>query len=143
VPFPPARQGDFSTNGVPDMLALSATEFIVIERAFAVGAATPGVAVHTRQPTGNTIKLYRIDTRGATDVSGWASFKGRNVVPVKRTMLLDLSSLTNDDGSVLALDNIEGITLGPVVDGKRTLILVSDNNFNPAQFTQFIALLID
>ena len=30
-----------------------------------------------------------------------------------------------------------------MVDGKRTLILVSDNNFNPAQFTQFIALTVD
>lgn len=143
VPFPPAHPGDFATNGVPDMLALSAHEFIVIERAFAVGAVTPGVAAHTRQPTSNTIKLYRIDTRGATDVAGWASIKGREVVPVKRTMLLDLSSLRNDDGSVLALDNIEGITFGPVVDGKRTLILISDNNFNPAQFTQFIALTVD
>lgn len=143
VPFAPARPGDFATNGVPDMLALSATEFIVIERAFAVGAITPGIAAHTRQPTSNTIRLYRIDTRGATDVSGWPSIKGRDVVPVKRTMLLDLSSLKNDDGSVLALDNIEGITFGPLVDGKRTLILVSDNNFNPAQFTQFIALTID
>ena len=121
----------------------SSTEFIVIERAFAVGATTPGRAAQTKQPTSNTIKLYRIDTRGATDVSGWQTIKGRDVVPVKRTMLLDLSSLTNDDGSVLALDNIEGITFGPMVDGKRTLILVSDNNFNPAQFTQFIALTID
>jgi hypothetical protein len=143
VPFAPARPGDFSTNGVPDMLALSSTEFIVIERAFAVGAVTPGAAAHTKQPTSNTIKLYRIDTRGATDVSGWPSIKGRDVVPVKRTLLLDLSSLRNDDGSVLALDNVEGITLGPLVDGKRTLILASDNNFNPAQFTQFIALQID
>lgn len=143
VPFPPARQGDFSTNGVPDLLALSAHEFIVIERAFAVGAVTPGMAAHTRQPTGNTIKLYLIDTRGATDVSGWPSIKGRDVVPVKRAMLLDLSSLKNDDGSVLALDNIEGITFGPMFEGKRTLILVSDNNFNPAQFTQFIAFTID
>lgn len=143
VPFAPTRQGDFSTNGVPDMLALSSTEFIVIERAFAVGAVTPGVAANTKQPTSNTIKLYLIDTRGATDVAGWQSLKGRDVVPVKRTMLLDLSSLKNDDGSVLALDNIEGITFGPVVDGKRTLILVSDNNFNPAQFTQFIAFTIE
>ncbi|WP_457426775.1 esterase-like activity of phytase family protein [Roseateles sp. P5_E7] len=143
VPFAPARQGDFATNGVPDMLALSATEFIVIERAFAVGAITPGRAAQTKQPTSNTIKLYRIDTRGATDVAGWPSIKGRDVVPVKRTMLLDLSSLTNDDGSVLALDNIEGITFGPMFEGKRTLILLSDNNFNPAQFTQVIALTID
>jgi hypothetical protein len=143
VPFAPARPGDFSTNGVPDMLALSATEFIVIERAYAVGAETPGVAAHTRQPTSNTIRLYRIDTRGATDVSGWTTIKGRDVVPVKRSFLLDLSSLRNDDGSVLALDNVEGITFGPVVDGKRTLILASDNNFNPSQFTQFIALQIE
>lgn len=143
VPFAPARAGDFATNGVPDMLALSAHEFIVIERAYAVGAVTPGIAALTKQPTSNTIKLYRIDTRGATDVSGWHSIKGRDVVPVKRTMLLDLSSLKNDDGSVLAVDNIEGLTLGPVFEGKRTLILASDNNFNPAQFTQFIALTID
>lgn len=143
VPFPPARQGDFATNGVPDMLALSSHEFIVIERAFAVGAQTPGIAAHTKLPTGNTIKLFLIDTRGATDVAGWPSIKGREVVPVKRTMLLDLSSLKNDDGSVLALDNIEGITFGPMFEGKRTLILVSDNNFNPAQFTQFIAFTLD
>lgn len=143
VPFAPARAGDFATNGVPDMLALSAHEFIVIERAYAVGAVTPGVAALTQQPTSNTIRLFLVDTRGATDVSGWTTLKGRDVVPVKRTMLLDLSSLKNDDGSVLALDNIEGITFGPVVNGKRTLILVSDNNFNPAQFTQFVALTID
>ncbi|HEY1129491.1 MAG TPA: esterase-like activity of phytase family protein [Roseateles sp.] len=143
VPFPPARPGDFATNGVPDMLALSSHEFIVIERAYAVGAITPGIAALTKQPTSNTIKLFLIDTRGATDVSGWTSIKGRDVVPVKRTMLLDLSSLKNDDGSVLALDNIEGVTFGPLFEGKRTLILASDNNFNPAQFTQFIALSID
>lgn len=59
---------------------------------------------------------------------------------VSKTLLLDLSDLRNDDGSVLALDNIEGITWGPEVDGKPTLILVSDNNFSPAQFTQFVAL---
>ena len=57
-----------------------------------------------------------------------------------KTLLADLSDFRNDDGSALALDNIEGLTLGPVVGGKQTLILVSDNNFGAAQFTQFIAL---
>ena len=33
-------------------------------------------------------------------------------------------------------------TLGPRVNDKETLILVSDNNFNHAQFTQFVALQI-
>ncbi|RZJ12455.1 MAG: esterase-like activity of phytase family protein [Rubrivivax sp.] len=143
LPFPPAHAGDFATNGVPDVLALSSSEFIVIERAYAVDAATPGRAALTGKPTSNTIKLFHIDTNGATDVSGWHSIKGRDVVPVQRRLMLDLSTLTNDDGSVLAVDNIEGITLGPLLNGKRTLILASDNNFNPLQFTQFIALVID
>ena len=125
-----ARFGGFATNGVTDLLALSAHEFIAIERAFAIGA-------------GNTVKLYLIDTRGATDVRGWPSIRGRDLVPVKRSLLLDLGTLRNDDGSRLMLDNIEGLTFGPLFDGKRTLILVSDNNFNPPQSTQFVALTID
>lgn len=36
-------------------------------------------------------------------------------------------------------DNVKGMTLGPVLlDGRQTL--VSDNDFNPAQVTQFIIL---
>ena len=38
------------------------------------------------------------------------------------------------------IDNVEGITLGPrLPDGRRAVVLVSDDNFNPAQTTQFIA----
>lgn len=38
------------------------------------------------------------------------------------------------------LDNIEGLTLGPwLPDGQRSLILVSDNNFNSLQRTQILA----
>ena len=38
------------------------------------------------------------------------------------------------------VDNIEGMSWGPMLaDGKRSLVLVSDNNFNPAQVTQFLA----
>ncbi|MEM9096364.1 MAG: esterase-like activity of phytase family protein, partial [Pseudomonadota bacterium] len=37
------------------------------------------------------------------------------------------------------IDNLEGMTFGPEIDGARTLVLVSDNNFNPnGQFTQFL-----
>jgi len=143
VAFAPTKAGDFATNGVADMLALSDHEFIAIERSYAVGAATPGLAPHTGKPTSNTIRLYIIDTTGATDVAGWPSIKGHEWVPAKRRLLLDLSTLKNDDGSPLAVDNIEGLTFGPMVNGKRTLVLVSDNNFNPEQFTQFVALQVD
>jgi hypothetical protein len=44
----------------------------------------------------------------------------------------------------IPIDNIEGMTFGPPLpDGRQTLIIVSDNNFSPGQFTQFIVLAAD
>lgn len=71
------------------------------------------------------------------------SIAGQTVQAVTKTQLFDLSDLKNDDGSTLALDNIEGITFGPTVGGKATVILVSDNNFAAGQFTQFVALQVN
>ncbi len=53
--------------------------------------------------------------------------------PVEKTLLLDLDMLR------IPLDNVEGMTFGPdLPDGRRSLVLVSDNNFSPAGFTQFL-----
>ena len=136
VALPPNPPGGFATNGLTDLLAIGDRQFIAIERSFAVGAATPGSPV-----TGNTIRLYQLDARNATDVSGLDSIAGvATLQTVKKTLLLDLSALKNDDGSALALDNIEGLAFGPQFNGQQTLILVSDNNFSGTQFTQFVAL---
>ncbi|MGH8685803.1 MAG: esterase-like activity of phytase family protein, partial [Nitrosospira sp.] len=93
--------------------------------------------------TGYTVRLYYADARNATDVSGMESIAGGSIQPARKTLLLDLSDLKNTDGSMLAVGNIEGITLGPIFNGKRTLVLVADNNFTRKQFTQFLALEID
>jgi hypothetical protein len=53
--------------------------------------------------------------------------------PAKKTLVLDLDTLG------IPLDNVEGMAFGPKLrHGDRSLILVSDNNFAPAQFTQFL-----
>jgi hypothetical protein len=45
-----------------------------------------------------------------------------------------------DKADIGYVDNIEGISWGPkLANGHRSLILVSDNNFNPDQRTQFLA----
>lgn len=139
VALPPNPAGGFATNGLVELLAIGERQFIAVERSFAAGAATPGVGPNGL-PTGNTIRLYFVDASGATDVSGLSSLAGASYTPVAKTLLLDLSTLTHDDGTPLALDNIEGITWGPEFNGKPTLVLVSDNNFGAAQFTQFVAL---
>lgn len=137
VAVAPIVPGLYATNGLTDMVAIGDRQFITVERSYALGAQTPGSPV-----TGKTIRLFYVDARNATDVSGLESIAGHNVKAVTKTLLLDLSELKQDDGATLALDNIEGITFGPEFEGKATLILVSDNNFRSRQFTQFVALQI-
>lgn len=139
VALPPNPAAGFATNGLVELLAFGDRQFIAVERSFSAGAATPGVGPNG-QPTGNTIRLYLVDARQATDVSALDSIAGQPVVAAQKTLLLDLSTLKHDDGSALATDNIEGIAWGPEWNGKPTLILVSDNNFGATQFTQFVAL---
>ncbi len=120
--------GQFSTNGLVELLSLGAGQFIAVERSFVTGFTTP------TSTTGNSIQLYLVDTTGATDVSGFASLTGQTYTAVTKSLLLDLDTLN------IPLDNIEGITFGQTLEnGRRSLILVSDNNFSPTQFTQFLA----
>jgi glycerophosphoryl diester phosphodiesterase len=68
-------------------------------------------------------------------VSGFNSLSSAGAyTAVSKSLLLDLSTLN------IPLDNIEGITFGPTLpNGQQSIVLVSDNNFNSTQFTQFIA----
>jgi 3-phytase len=98
-----------------------------MERSFSVGA--PG--------TGNTIKLYTVGLPGADDVNGLDSIAGLKGRAVAKALLLDLRTLG------IPLDNVEGMAIGPTLpDGRRSLILVSDNNFAATQFTQFLMFAI-
>jgi 3-phytase len=112
VAEPPVPETAFSVNGVDELLPLDREHLIVMERSFSVGAPD----------TGNTIKLYAVQLRG----------KG-----TRKTLLLNLDDLG------IPLDNVEGITYGPRLrDGRRSLVLVSDNNFAANQFTQFLLFAI-
>lgn len=135
VAVPPNPISPFAINGLSDFVAIGERRWITVERSFALGAQTPGQPV-----TGYTIRLYLADASAATDVSALDSIAGQSVTAMTKTLLLDLSTLHHDDGSALALDNIEGIGFGPAYLGRPTLVLVSDNNFNGNQFTQFVAL---
>jgi 3-phytase len=115
----------FAVNGLVELLSLDKHSFLSMERSFSVGV--PG--------TGNTIKLYTLEISGAQNVNGRESLAGQlgSIEPTTKTLLLDLDELG------IPLDNLEGMTFGPdLADGRRSLVLVSDNNFAPLQFTQFL-----
>jgi len=97
------------------MLSLGQGRFIAVERSFATGV-------------GFDIRVYLTEIGGATNVAGLSSVAGTEITAMAKTLLLD---------------NIEGVTLGPVANGKQTLIFVSDNNFNNTELTQFVAFTVD
>jgi len=112
-----------SSNGLVELIAIGhGGQFLSLERTFSLGILGA--------------KLFQINTASATDTSSILSLKGElpNVVPIKKKLLLDLSTLG------LRLDNLEGMTLGTrLADGSQSLILVSDDNFSNFQVTQFLA----
>jgi 3-phytase/alkaline phosphatase D len=123
APTPPTA---FRVNGLVELLPLSEQFLLALERSFSVGA-------------GNTVKLYGVALPGATDVRRYDSLAGRldRVRPVRKHLLYDFDELG------IPLDNLEGMTFGPrLPDGRRTLLVVSDNNFSPAAFTQFLLFVV-
>jgi hypothetical protein len=108
------------SNGLTDLVALSDTAFLVVERAF---------SAHS------TVRVFRAEIGAATDVLAVPSLTGVPVTPMTKTLLADLSVAPG----LSPLDNIEGITLGPrLPDGRQSVLLVSDDNFSPSQVTQFL-----
>jgi len=133
VPKAPVPAGAFSDNGLVELAALDDVgTFLALERSYAVGR-------------GNTVRLFEISTAGALDVLGRESLRPSEaggaadfLGAVEKRLLADLEELG------VRPDNLEGMTLGPILpDGRQSLIVVSDNNFNPLQSTQFIALALE
>ncbi|MEM6424615.1 MAG: esterase-like activity of phytase family protein [Cyanobacteria bacterium P01_D01_bin.128] len=110
-------------NGLSEILTIDrGGHFLALERAFGL--------------KGFAIKLYQIATGGATDTSTVTTLKGElnGIVPIRKRLVLDLSELG------IPLDNLEAMTLGqPTQDGAQSLLLVSDDNFDPDQATQFLS----
>jgi hypothetical protein len=144
VAVTPIPATGFATAGLVELTAIdnNGQQLLALERSFSVGV--PG--------TGNSIKLYEIDLGGATNIASTSSLSALSATelgairPVQKRLILDLNDLNLSTG----LDNVEGITFGPILaNGQRSLILVSDDNFNPSTspqvqtFTQILAFSID
>lgn len=110
----PVPETAFSINGISENLCIGNNKFLVLERSYSTGV------------TSCVIKIYLADFDGATDVSEIRSLYQNTVYkPAAKKLLFNLSSLNS------YIDNVEGITLGPILpNGHPSLILIADNNFN-------------
>lgn len=130
APRPAAAPAD---NGISEILMLDADRMLVLERAYMAG--------HDRA-TGNSLRLYLIDTRQGSDTLEVPALQAGAYTPVQKTLLADFSAFVGPGGGVRLdrLDNTEGMTWGPrLPNGNRSLVFISDDNFSSRQITQLLA----
>ena len=124
-------QGAGGEMGVSDMLAVSATDVLVMERAY-----VPSV--------GNAIRIYRA-TLGGADVIAKTSLSLHTKV-AKKELFVDFASLPGAEmvGRLgKHFPNYEGLALGPkLTDGRRILFVISDDNANPTLVARILVLTV-
>jgi hypothetical protein len=124
-------------NGVADLLALSATELLVLER----GYVEERTAVLPRRA--NTVRLYRVTLDTAAEITGRVSLRQQPPAAVlRKTLAFDAATVAPRlDERLRALENFEAMTFGPPLsNGRPSLLLLSDDNFSSRQVTAMLVL---
>ncbi len=122
----------FGLNGATEVLQIDENHILLVERSFSAGHGSRG----------NRVKLFLVDLASAENTlknTNLKNFKGKTL---SKNLVFDSKSIKNklEYGFI---DNIEGLSFGPdLPNGNKSLILVSDNNFNALgkQLNQFILL---
>lgn len=125
-----------ASHGISEILAVSATEFLVLER-----DGLGGLDAKFKQ-------VFRIDIAGATDVSAKAALPGgklpNDIVPVKKEAFLDLLDPKFGIAGKNCPEKFEGLAFGPdLPDGKRLLLISADNDFVAEQPFRVYAFAVD
>lgn len=124
IPAVPGK-GKFADNGISEILALSDTRLLAMERS--------GVQADDGSYQ-DYVRIYEISTDGASDIQNLATLNGAAYTLVKKRLVLDLNQL-----KMPRVDNLEGISLGPTLpNGHASLVLISDDNFGKDQVTQLL-----
>ena len=123
-----------AAQGLSEIAVLGPNDLLTLERGF-----IPGL--------GNTIRLFRVSLAGAPDLRAHASLADADLTPVPKRLLVDFGLCTPGTAAHPGkqtnplLDNIESVTLGPLLpDGRQTLLLQSDDNFAADQVTRVYVL---
>ena len=124
VAFTPSPADAYRINGVSEILFLDSNRFLVMERSFSTGRRSC------------TVRIFLSSLAGATDISGMESLAlQKNIQPVSKKLLFDFNILDRH------IDNLEGMCWGPVMpSGRRSLLIISDDNFSDRQETQLFLL---
>jgi len=89
----------------------------------------------------NQIDLFITQLKDATDVSAIPALQGASFKPLPKKLLLSIhQAVSAFTPGFQSVDNLEALSWGPKLkNGNPTLLILSDNNFNPTQRTQVLA----
>lgn len=107
------KGGKVLGSGVSEILAISADRVLILERA---------VIFNSTDIMHHESKIYEVSISH----------------PSEKKLILDLSNIKKLLKSTKELDNFEGMALGPMINGQPTLLMVSDDNFNPLENTLWL-----
>lgn len=128
-PVPAHPTDRLADNGVSEILDLGKGRMLVMERA---GIQQPSDEFDFH------VRLYCASLDAGQEISMLPALAGISIRPVDKHLVLDLAEVSG-----VPQVNFEGMTWGPTLrDGRRTLLLVSDNNFEPHAGTVFAAFAI-
>ncbi len=133
IPRAPQPATAHADNGISEILMLDGHRMLVLERAYMAGYDTA---------TGNSLRLYLVDTLQGSDTLDMPALQGANYQPVNKLLLANFASFVGPGPGVRLdrLDNTEGMTWGPrLPNGNRSLVFISDDNFSARQVTQVLA----
>ncbi len=122
LPFGPLMPTGPAESGISEILMHGERHMWVLERAY-----SPANGVSAR--------LYEAELSGASDTLAVDTLRPGRYAPARKRLLLDLRQ-----SGLSHVDNFEALCWGPPrPNGARTLVMATDDNFNPLQVTQFAA----
>lgn len=125
-------------NGISEVLAVTHDELLVLERAYVEEDREGGRSA-------NAIRLYRVELEASAEVTGrWSLLAAPPEAVLTKTLVFDLAAFAGQlEARLSDLENFEAMALGPSLpDGRRTLLLISDNNRSASQVTAIVVLAV-
>ena len=119
-------QMDGEEYGNSEIVAYGPEEYLVLERDSVAGKQA------------GYRKLVHVTLAGATNIAGTKKLPAGNlpseIVPVPRTVFLDLLDPQWELAGATMPEKIEGLTFGPLLnDGRRSLLVGTDNDFESTE----------
>ena len=137
----PGTANDFAATaqgrsiGVSSITWIGGTKFLVVERDNR-GEGPDNLIAGALQPVG-TKRVYMIDIAGASNVSNLVLNASNTALPVgvtavSKMLFLDVANALATAGQIIP-EKIEGLAIGPRLDGGFALLLATDNDFSVTQ----------